>query len=64
MGVTRRGVIGGSVVLGVAAVAGYPSLTVPMGDSHGLPLGIVFMGTAWSEPRLVELGYRVIDKSN
>jgi amidase len=42
---------------GVAAVAGYPSLTVPMGDSHGLPLGIVFMGRAWSEARLIELGY-------
>jgi amidase len=42
---------------GAAAVAGYPSLTVPMGDTHGLPLGIVFMGTAWSEPRLIELGY-------
>ncbi|HSR65877.1 MAG TPA: amidase [Xanthomonadaceae bacterium] len=42
---------------GAAAVAGYPSLTVPMGESHGLPLGIVFMGPAWSEPRLVELGY-------
>ncbi|WP_368562446.1 amidase [Pseudoxanthomonas sp. UTMC 1351] len=40
-----------------AAVAGYPSLTVPMGHSDGLPLGIVFMGTAWSEPRLIELGY-------
>ncbi|MEJ1096803.1 MULTISPECIES: amidase [unclassified Pseudoxanthomonas] len=40
-----------------AAVAGYPSLTVPMGHSHGLPLGIAFMGTAWSEPRLIELGY-------
>ena len=42
---------------GVAAVAGTPSITVPMGDSHGLPLGIVFMGPAWSEPRLVELAY-------
>jgi amidase len=42
---------------GAAAVAGYPSLTVPMGDASGLPLGIVFMGTAWSEPRLIELGY-------
>ena len=42
---------------GAAAVAGYPSLTVPMGDAHGLPLGVVFMGTAWSEPRLIELGY-------
>jgi len=42
---------------GAAAVAGYPSLTVPMGDAVGLPLGLVFMGTAWSEPRLLELGY-------
>lgn len=42
---------------GAAAVAGYPSLTVPMGDAGGLPLGLVFMGTAWSEPRLLELGY-------
>jgi len=42
---------------GAAAVAGYPSLTVPMGEANGLPLGIVFMGTAWSEPRLIELGY-------
>ncbi len=42
---------------GAAAVAGYPSLTVPMGDSHGLPLGLVFLGGAWSEPRLIELGY-------
>ncbi len=42
---------------GVAAVAGTPSLTVPMGDSFGLPFGIVFMGPAWSEARLIELGY-------
>ncbi|MEP6908547.1 MAG: amidase [Pseudoxanthomonas sp.] len=42
---------------GAAAVAGYPSLTVPMGSSNGLPLGIVFMGPAWSEPRLIGLGY-------
>ena len=42
---------------GAAAVAGYPSLTVPMGHSNGLPLGIVFMGPAWSEARLLELGY-------
>jgi len=42
---------------GAAAVAGTPSITVPMGDSHGLPLGLVFMGPAWSEPRLVELAY-------
>jgi len=42
---------------GVAAAAGTPSITVPMGDSHGLPVGVVFMGPAWSEPRLVELAY-------
>jgi amidase len=34
---------------GAAAVARYPSITVPMGDVHGLPVGIAFMGTAWSE---------------
>ena len=42
---------------GAAAVAGYPSLSVPMGASNGLPLGLLFMGTAWSEPRLIQLGY-------
>ena len=42
---------------GAAAVARYPSITVPMGDAHGLPLGIAFMGTAWSEARLIELAY-------
>lgn len=42
---------------GVAAVARYPSITVPMGQVHGLPVGIVFIGTAWSEPRLIELAY-------
>ena len=42
---------------GVAAVARYPSITVPMGDVHGLPVGIAFMGTARSEGRLIELAY-------
>lgn len=42
---------------GAAAVAGYPSLSVPMGAINGLPVGLLFMGTAWSEPRLIELGY-------
>ncbi len=32
-----------------AAVAGYPSVTVPAGDVHGLPVGLAFIGTAWSE---------------
>lgn len=40
-----------------AAVAGYPSVTVPAGQVHGLPLGIVFMGAPWSEPRLIAIAY-------
>jgi amidase len=38
-----------------AAVAGYPSITVPAGDYHGLPVGISFYGTAWTDARLVAL---------
>ena len=33
----------------VAAVAGYPHITVPAGFVHGLPVGISFFGRAWSE---------------
>jgi amidase len=40
-----------------AAVAGYPHITVPAGYVHGLPVGISFFGTAWSEPRLLGLAY-------
>lgn len=42
---------------GIAAVAGTPSLTIPIGESHGLPLGLTFMGRAYSEPQLIGLGY-------
>jgi amidase len=42
---------------GIAAVAGTPSLTVPMGDVRGLPLGLSFLGPAWSEPELLAYGY-------
>lgn len=42
---------------GAAAVAGYPSITVPAGAVHGLPVGVVFLGAAWSEGRLIELAY-------
>lgn len=40
-----------------AAVAGYPNVTVPAGMVHGLPVGISFIGGAWSERRLLALAY-------
>jgi amidase len=36
-----------------AAVSGYPSVTVPAGYVFGLPVGVSFIGRAWSEPRLI-----------
>ena len=36
-----------------AAVAGYPSITVPMGYASELPLGLSFLGLAWTEGRLI-----------
>lgn len=41
----------------LAAVAGYPHLTVPMGLVKGLPVGLSFMGAKWSEQLLLNLGY-------
>ena len=39
------------------AVSGYPNLTVPMGLVKGLPVGLSFIGTAYSEQKLLEAGY-------
>jgi amidase len=39
----------------MAAVAGYPSVTVPAGDDFGLPIGVSFTGRAWSEAALLAL---------
>ena len=41
----------------LAAVAGYPHLTVPMGLVKGLPVGLSFIGPKWSEALLLNLGY-------
>jgi amidase len=41
----------------LAAVAGYPHVTVPAGFVRGLPVGISFFGRAWSEPKLIGLAY-------
>ena len=40
-----------------AAVAGYPSVTVPAGLVNGLPVGVSFFGRAWSEAKLLSLAY-------
>jgi amidase len=40
-----------------AAVAGYPHLTIPAGFINGLPVGISFIGAAYSEPTLIRLAY-------
>ncbi len=40
-----------------AAVAGYPAITVPAGYAFGLPVGISFIGRAWSEALLIKLAY-------
>jgi len=40
-----------------AAVAGYPTITVPAGFVFGLPIGVSFFGRAWSEPTLIKLAY-------
>jgi len=40
-----------------AAVAGYPSITVPAGHIFGLPVGLLFFGRAWTEATLLKLAY-------
>ena len=40
-----------------AAGAGYPHITIPMGLVDGLPLGVSFLGRAWSESTLLHLAF-------
>lgn len=39
------------------AVAGYPNVSVPLGFVFGMPVGLQFMGRAWSEPTLLRIAY-------
>jgi amidase len=48
---------------GMAAVAGTPSITVPMGDVYGLPLGLTLMGRAYAEADLIALAYSLEQKT-
>ena len=42
---------------GPSAVAGYPAVCVAAGNVSGLPVGLSFLGPAWSEPALIALAY-------
>jgi amidase len=41
----------------LAAISGYPAITLPMGFIENLPVGVTFFGRAWSEPVLIEIAY-------
>ena len=57
-------VISGGGGGGLAAVAGYPHLTVPMGDIRGLPVGLSFIGPQWSDGLILSIGYAYEQASN
>ena len=47
---------GGIGIGSFAAIAGYPHLTVPVGDIEGLPVGLSFIGTAWDDHLVLQAG--------
>lgn len=47
--------VGGSSSL--AAISGYPAITVPLGFIDQLPVGVTFFGRAWSEPLLIQIAF-------
>lgn len=47
----------------LAAVAGYPHLTVPMGFVDGLPVGLSIFGARWDDARILSLGYAYEQRS-
>tara|TARA_R110002012_G_scaffold313731_1_gene525612 strand:- start:19478 stop:21097 length:1620 start_codon:yes stop_codon:yes gene_type:complete len=48
----------------LAAVAGYPHLTVPMGFDRGMPVGISFIGGKWDDARILSLGFAYEQKTH
>ena len=47
-----------------AAMAGYPHITVPLDYIDGLPIGMSFIGTAWSDKQLIEYAYSFEELNN
>lgn len=54
-GASRSAAVNVATIL--PALSGYPHLTVPMGLAEGLPVGLSFIGAAWSEAKLLAMGY-------
>jgi amidase len=50
-------IAGGASATSPPAVAGYPHVTVPMGQTCGLPVGLSFIGPAWSDVRLMQYAH-------
>ncbi len=48
----------------LAAVAGYPHITVPAGYIFGMPVGLSFIASAWQEPTLIKLAYAFEQATN
>jgi amidase len=44
---------------GAAAVAGTPSINVPIHEAQGLPVGFTIMGRPYSEPDLIAFAFAV-----
>ncbi len=49
--------LSGGTSAGLAAIAGYPDISIPMGFVSGLPIGVSFFGVRWSEPTLLKVAY-------
>ena len=47
----------GPASYGIAAISGYPHISVPMGQIEGLPLGLCFIGDRWMESTIIGLAY-------
>ena len=45
-----------------AAISGYPAVTMPMGEIHGLPIGVTLMGAPFAEKKLIGLAYALEQK--
>lgn len=48
----------------IAAIAGYPHVTVPMGTVHGMPVGFSFMGAKGQDAAVLSYGYAYEQRTN